>query len=454
MKIPCTLTIAGSDSGGGAGIQADLKTFASLGVHGLSVITALTAQNTLGVHEILEVPTDFVDAQLKAVLSDFEVSWAKTGMLYSPATIRLVRRRAKEHDLKLVVDPVMISTTGHSLLREEASNELKQLVSQAELVTPNIMEAEVLSGVRIRNLKDVERAARKILGLGAKAVLVKGGHLKTKNVVDVLVTRTRIEKIAGPRMPAGGFHGAGCSFSAAITAELAKGKSLIDAAKSAREFIRVAIENSLDVGKGVKPVNPTAKLVIEAEIGKLMREVWAAAKLLESEPSFAELIPEVGVNIAGVIPGAKDRSGSVGLSGRIVKVSGKPRVTGFPEIGGSEHVANLVLAAHRLDPSIRAGINVKFSKDVLRICRKIGLSIGSFERRREPRGVKTMIWGVEEVARKTGRVPRIIYDEGGIGKEPMVRILGSSPLEVAEIAILISKNYKKVLSQQARNSES
>jgi len=210
MKIPCTLTIAGSDSGGGAGIQADLKTFASLGVHGLSVITALTAQNTLGVHEILEVPTDFVDAQLKAVLSDFEVSWAKTGMLYSPATIRLVRRRAKEHDLKLVVDPVMISTTGHSLLREEASNELKQLVSQAELVTPNIMEAEVLSGVRIRNLKDVERAARKILGLGAKAVLVKGGHLKTKNVVDVLVTRTRIEKIAGPRMPAGGFHGAGC----------------------------------------------------------------------------------------------------------------------------------------------------------------------------------------------------------------------------------------------------
>lgn len=446
MKIPRALTIAGSDSGGGAGIQADLKTFASLGVHGLSVITALTAQNTLGVHGVFEVPADFVDEQLRAVLSDFDVVWTKTGMLYSSAIIRLVRRRAKEYNLKLVVDPVMLSTTGHSLLREEASNELKRLVSQAELVTPNIFEAEALSGLRIRNLGDVERAAKEILKLGVKAVLIKGGHLRTRSVVDLLATRTRIEKFVGPRISADGFHGAGCSFSAAITAELAKGKTLLDAVKSAREFIRAAIENPLEVGRGVKPVNQFAKLITEAEIGKLMREVWAAAKLLESEPSFAELIPEVGVNIAGVIPGARDRSGSVGLSGRIVKTAGRPRLTGFPEIGGSEHVSNLVLTAHRLDPSIRAGMNIKFSDDVLKICRQMGLSVGFFDRRREPSGVKTMVWGVEEATRKAGRVPRIIYDRGGIGKEPMVRVLGSSPLEVAEIAILISKKYKKLTS--------
>lgn len=443
MKIPCALTIAGSDSGGGAGVQADLKTFAGLGVHGLSVITALTAQNTLGVQAIFEVPPDFVEAQLESVLSDFDVTWGKTGMLYGPEIVRLVRAAAERHGLRLVVDPVMVSTTGHPLMRRESLGELERLISVAEIVTPNVAEAEVLSGLRIRSVADAEKAAREILRTGVRAVLIKGGHLRTKNAVDVFATRGRTERLVGPRLPARRLHGAGCSLSAAIAAELAKGRELLEAVRSAKDFVRRAIESALEVGRGAAPVNPLAPLLEEAERGRLMEEVWSAAKLLESEPAFAKLIPEVGVNIAAVPAGAKERSHVIGLSGRIVKVSGRPRLTGFPEAGGSEHVANFVLTAHRLDPSIRAGMNVKFSEEIVRACRRMGLEVGSFDRRREPRGVKTMVWGVEEAARKAGRVPRIIFDRGGPGKEPMVRILGSSPLEVAEIAVSIARLLSK-----------
>ncbi len=439
MKVPCALTIAGSDSGGGAGIQADIKTFAALGVHGLCVITAVTAQNTRGVDATFELPPEFVTQQLDTVMRDFDVEWAKTGMLSSAGIIRAVEAGAKRYKLCLVVDPVMVAATGAPLLREDAITALVKLVSRAELVTPNVPEAEKLSNVKIRSTADLRRAARAISKLGPRAVLVKGGHLRGQLVVDVLYSNGKFEEFKGPRLAGGPTHGTGCSFSSAITAELAKGAPLDEAVASARELIDGAIAAKLDVGKGVKPLNQMAALFLSAEKGRALEEVWAASQILANDPRFAKLLPEVGSNIVMAMPGAVRTSDVVGLSGRMVKSGGRARLTGFPEFGGSEHVANVVITAMRHDPKIRAGLNIRYSPEILRACRRLGLTIGTFSRKGGPKGVKTMTWGTERAIKSVGKVPQVIFDLGAPGKEAMLRLLGHSPLEVSELAIRLAR---------------
>jgi len=439
IKLPCALTIAGSDSGGGAGVQSDLKTFAALGVHGLSVITAVTAQNTRGVEGVFDIPPEFVTKQLDAVMRDFKVEWAKTGMLSNSDIIKAVGVGAKRYGIRLVVDPVITSTTGAPLLREGAFESLLKLLSRAELVTPNVPEAERLSGIKIKTLVDVRRAARKISKLGPRVVLIKGGHLRGQEVVDLVYMDGKFSKFKGPRVKGEQTHGTGCSFSAALTAELAKGASIQVAIDRARRFIVSAIEGRLKVGKGTMPVNPMAALFLDAEKGRVTENVWAAAKLLVSDSKFSELLPEVGSNIAMALPGAMRTSDVVGLSGRIVRVEGRPCLTGYPGLGGSEHVANIVLTAMRHDSRIRAALNVKFSEEILRACRKLKLSVVGFDRSSEPRGVKTMVWGTEHAIKKVGMVPDVIFDRGAVGKEAMVRLLGTSATEVAELALSITR---------------
>ncbi|MDI6884691.1 MAG: thiamine-phosphate synthase family protein, partial [Hadesarchaea archaeon] len=196
----------------------------------------------------------------------------------------------------------------------------------------------------------------------------------------------------------------------------------------------------LRVGEGLEPVNQMAALLLSAEKGRSLEEVWQAAKLLVENPKFVELLPEVGSNIVMALPGAEKTSDVVGLSGRIVKSGGRARLTGFPEFGGSEHVANIVLTAMQHDPKIRAGLNIRYSPDVLRACRNLGLTIGTFERSREPRGVKTMVWGTEQAIKRAGKVPQVIFDRGAPGKEAMMRLLGRSPLEVAELALQLARS--------------
>ena len=440
MKLPCALTIAGSDSGGGAGIQADLKTFAALGVHGLCVLTAVTAQNTRGVRSVFELPPAFVREQLDAVMEDFDVGWAKTGMLCNSAIIDAVRGGVQRYGLRVIVDPLMRAATGARLLREDAVDSLLELLAHAEVVTPNVPEAEKLSGVRIRSSEEMRKAARRIGKLGPKAVLIKGGHFEGRAVVDLLYASKEFTEFKGPRLPSGPTHGKGCSFSAAITAELAKGKRLREAIGKAREFIARAIEKRLEVGRGIKPVNPMASLLIDAEKGRAFEQVWEAARLLEAEPEFVRVLPEVGTNVVMALPGAKKNSEVIGLSERIFKESGHPRLTGFPTLGGSEHVANLVLTAMRHDPNTRAALNIRFSDAILRACKKLGLSTSWFDRSKEPKDVKTMVWGTERAIKKAGRMPRVIFDRGAPGKEPMIRLLGSSPIEVAELALRIARS--------------
>jgi hydroxymethylpyrimidine/phosphomethylpyrimidine kinase len=256
MRI--ALTIAGSDSGGGAGIQADLKTFAACGVYGTSALTAVTAQNTLGVTSWEAVATELVIAQIEAVGDDLPPAAVKTGMLATAAIVEAVAATIAELDLpNLVVDPVMIAKGGDRLLREDAVAAIKaELLRLAEVVTPNVPEAEVLIGAPIRSLDDMRAAARRIRTLGPRVVVVKGGHLPIDDVViDVVCTPDAEFDLTGPRLETRHTHGTGCTFAAAIAAHLALGRPIEEALRLARAYVEGAIRHAPALGAGHGPLN-------------------------------------------------------------------------------------------------------------------------------------------------------------------------------------------------------
>jgi hydroxymethylpyrimidine/phosphomethylpyrimidine kinase len=250
------LTIAGSDSGGGAGIQADLKTFAALGVYGTSAITALTAQNTQGVTAVHVVPAEFVTSQIEAVAGDIGCDAVKTGMLATAAIVEVVSAAVEALELpNLVVDPVMIAKGGDRLLDVDAVHAVKAtLLRLARVVTPNIPEAEVLAARSIASLDDMRRAAHAILDLGPKAVIVKGGHLSGENAVDMLVHGGGELQLSAPRLDVRHTHGTGCTFAAAIAARLARGDGLDEAAQAAKEYVTGAMRYGIAVGQGHQPL--------------------------------------------------------------------------------------------------------------------------------------------------------------------------------------------------------
>ena len=250
-KIAKVLTIAGSDSGGGAGIQGDLKTITALGCYGMSAITALTAQNTLGVRGILPVDPRFVALQIETVLSDIGADAVKTGMLANAGIISVVARALRKHRVKrVVVDPVMVSKSGHALLDPGAEKALiRRLLPLALLVTPNLAEASRLTGFPVASLDEMKRAARAIQKLGAKNVLVKGGHLAGAPV-DVLLSRRKTIEIRGERIRTRCDHGTGCALASAIAALLAQGHDLVESVRGAKAFVADAMRRGLRVGKG------------------------------------------------------------------------------------------------------------------------------------------------------------------------------------------------------------
>lgn len=261
MKLPVAMTVAGSDSGGGAGIQADLKTFAALGVHGTSAITAITAQNTVGVTDVLELPPQLVVAQIDAIVDDIGVAAAKTGMLSSSDIIEAVAGAIARHGISLlVVDPVMVAKGGARLLRDNAVGALREsLLPLAAVITPNLPEAEVLLGRPIGTLDERRDAAQELVRMGARAAVVKGGHAEG-DAVDVYADADQLFELSAARIDTVNTHGSGCAFSAAIASYLAMGLSTADSVRRAKAFISSAIEFAIEVGKGHGPVNPMFEL--------------------------------------------------------------------------------------------------------------------------------------------------------------------------------------------------
>jgi hydroxymethylpyrimidine/phosphomethylpyrimidine kinase len=259
MSVPIALTIAGSDSGGGAGIQADLKTFAALGVYGASVLTALTAQNTTGVSAIHEVPAEFIAAQMDAVFSDLDVGAVKIGMLGSAAAIAAVEAGLRRHRARnVVLDTVMAASSGAKLLADDAVDHLRALMAQARLVTPNLPEAAALTGVtQARDEDEMYVQAHKLLTLGAGAVLIKGGHGGGSESVDILVEGTSRTRFALSRIATQNTHGTGCTLASAIAAGLAKKLPLVEAVRQAKSFVAGALETAdrLKIGSGPGPLH-------------------------------------------------------------------------------------------------------------------------------------------------------------------------------------------------------
>ncbi|MCH9010760.1 MAG: bifunctional hydroxymethylpyrimidine kinase/phosphomethylpyrimidine kinase [Chloroflexi bacterium] len=260
-STPRALTIAGSDSGAGAGIQADLKTFAAHGVYGTCAITAVTAQNTLKVDEVLELPTSLIESQIDAVVLDIGVDVVKTGMLSSSAIIEVVAAKVKEHNLRrLVVDPVMVAKGGDRLLQETAVDTMREvLLPLATVITPNAPEAGVLVGKKIETLDDARSAARELVLMGAKAAIVKGGHLPGPPT-DILYDGTEFRAFTSQRIEGTSTHGTGCTFASAIAAGLARGMALEYAVGGAKEYVTEAIKAAFPMGGGHGPLNHFYKL--------------------------------------------------------------------------------------------------------------------------------------------------------------------------------------------------
>lgn len=270
-KMKKVLTIAGSDSGGGAGIQADLKTFSALGVFGMSAITALTAQNTIGVQGIYEINPSFVEKQIDSVMSDIGADAWKTGMLANAEIIQIVADRARKYNVGfLVIDPVMIAKSGDPLLKPEANNTLiSELIPLAYVLTPNHYEAQAIADIDINSLADAREAAKKIHKMGPQNVVIKGGHLPDpENAIDLLYDGNKFIEFHAPRIETKNTHGTGCTFASAIAAELAKGKKIKKAVHIAKAYLTAAIQkaDSLNIGHGYGPTNHSQDFNVEVDV--------------------------------------------------------------------------------------------------------------------------------------------------------------------------------------------
>lgn len=437
MKVPCALTIAGSDSGGGAGIEADLKTFSALNVFGTCAITAITAQNTRKVYEILPLPPQMVKQQINAVLEDIPIKFAKTGMLYSKEIMETVVECIKSYNLEVVVDPVFRAGSGDLLIRESDKKFLiEAVVPKAMVLTPNRYEAEDMAGKKIKNVEDMKEAAKQIAELGVKAVVVKGGHLPEKNVADILYCDGEFKTFTKPRIKTNP-HGGGCVFSAAITAYLAKGHEVTQAVTLAEQFIQDAVAFGLKVGKGREPVNPLAHLFNEAEKYHVVQNVSTAAQMIEEHKEVVPFIPEVGMQVAMALPYASSKWHVAAIKGRIVRFGETAKAVGYVEFGASEHISRIILTALKHDAKMRAALNLRYDSSLVNAFKHVGCRVSSFDRKLEPHEIKavegsTLSWGIEEAIKAEGVVPDVVYDLGDVGKEPMIRVLGFSAVNVVE----------------------
>jgi hydroxymethylpyrimidine/phosphomethylpyrimidine kinase len=443
--IPRVLSIAGSDPDGGAGIQADLKTFSALNVYGMTVITSITVQNTMELKEIHDVPVGMIRAQIEALTKDIGIDAVKTGMLHTREIVEAVSEEIGRQNYPLVIDPVMATKSGASLLEEDAKSAMiKSLFPLATIVTPNSVEAEMISRIKIESVEDAKDAAKKIADLGVKAVLIKGGHaFSDKEAMDLLYLNGKFKVFGAKRIKTKTTHGAGCSFAAAIVAELAKGRNVVDAVEKAKDLITRAIRFGFNIGRGFGPVNPMAHLYNEAERYQVIENIKEAVAILEAHKEFSELIPETQANIVMALPFADSIMDVAAIPGRLVKIGKNVKASSCPEFGASSHMARTVLTVIRYDGSIRAALNIKYSKRIIEACKDIGWIISFYDRRKEPHNVKeaegmSISWGIEHAIKKIGKVPNVIYHKGDWGKEPMITLLGKNAVEVAKMAIEIS----------------
>ncbi|MFO7817535.1 MAG: bifunctional hydroxymethylpyrimidine kinase/phosphomethylpyrimidine kinase [Desulfovibrionales bacterium] len=446
--FPCILTIAGSDSGGGAGIQADLKTITVLGGYGLSVLTALTAQNTLGVQGIHPAPAVFVRQQMDSVITDFPVRAAKTGMLFSEEIIKAVSRGLEGVSFPVVVDPVCVSQSGDRLLEDGAVKAFKEeMIPKADVLTPNRPEAELLTGLKISNAEEISRAAEILLDMGARAVLLKGGHFESERMCDWLFVPDKkpvcLEK---EKIFTGNTHGTGCTLSAALATYLGRGINIQNAVIRAKDFVHMSLRASFPLGSGQGPVNHLAFQLNSRECSGIIKKLENARDDLCQNTKISKLVPEVGMNLAHALPFPETFEHVAAFDGRIRRTKSGRLLFGCPSFGSSTHMAKVLLSARKLNVKINCVANIRFNTDILEAVERLNLVTAWFDRAQEPQEIKnregsTLEWGTLEALKnhQSPELVRVIADRGEAGKEPMLRILGEDTLEVIEILRAIAE---------------
>lgn len=426
---PVTLTIAGSDSGGGAGIQADLKSMEAAGTFGTSVLTAVTAQNTRGVDTSEVLPEPIIQAQLEAVLNDFDVQAAKTGMLATAPVINLVTEYARTFDGPLVVDPVMVAATGDRLLDPEGEQAYSNLLQHAALVTPNTDEAAVLTDIDVTDRDSAIDAGETLLDMGADAALLKGGHIPGDHVTDVLVLPNDVETFSHQRIDTEATHGSGCTLASTITSHLAQGDPIHDAVDRSVAFMERAVRYHLNVGEGPGAVHHLAALRNDAARNQTVETLHTILQQFETE-NVRSLVPEVGMNIIGATPYAEAPSETAAVEGRITRTMTGIQPSRGIRFGASSHLARFLLAARELRPRLQYAVNCRFNDTIEPAFYELDATIREFRRQNEPTPEiegETMTWAARQVLDSDAEPPVVIFDRGDVGKEPMTRIVSTNP---------------------------
>jgi len=432
------LSIAGSDPSSGAGIQGDMKTFSSFGLDGLSVVTAITSQNTSRFFDVEPVSQLLVKSQIRSILEDFHINAIKIGMVYDKQTIRVIHSELKKVKIPIILDPIFKSTTGGILQTESAFSDFKKfLIPLCHITTPNMIEAEKISGIKIKSLKDMKNAAIKIQKMGAKNVVIKGGHFfKGGKVTDVLLEDKKFRIFSHTRLKFES-HGGGCTFSAALCANIARGKKLSDAVDSARLFTVESIRNATKTGRGLAIIKASDGDQIQVQLSKAISEFCAI-------DSIIEYIPECQTNFVYSVQNATTLKDVMGLEGRIVKTGKSVTVAGHLKYGGSKHVASAVLEMSRKFPPTRSSLNIKYDENIIKKAISAGFKVSSYDRSKEPREIRekegsTMSWGIKEAITNLKTSPDIIYHKGGFGKEAMILVFGKNPSDVLRKILKISR---------------
>ncbi|WP_297065626.1 bifunctional hydroxymethylpyrimidine kinase/phosphomethylpyrimidine kinase [Thermococcus sp.] len=421
------LIIAGLDTGGGAGLNADIETVSALGEHPLPVLTTVTYQNPSEVKGYHTLPPEVVREQIRAVKGHLEIRAVKIGMVGSGEIAEAVTQETE--GLTRVLDPVMESSTGAKLV--DSVESVKALIP-GSIVTPNVPEAEALSGLKISSVDDMKKASKTIAKeLGAEAVIVKGGHL---SYTDVLYWKGKFYEFPGERVE-GFTHGTGCAFSSALATFLAKGLELPEAVKGAKRFV----EGSIRFSKvEARAVNPLWELERDAYRWRAKEELEKAVEgLVELGERINPLIPEVGTNFAL----ATTFNEVFAVKGRIVRYGNTIKPVGPVELGASDHLKRALLKMREFYPEVRAVLNLRYSEELVEKAKRLGLVVSFYDRGEEPEEVKraekgTMEWGIESAVKRAGKRPDLIYHLGDWGKEPMVLIFGRNAREVVKRVML------------------
>ena len=424
------LSIGGSDPSSGAGIQSDVKTFDSLNAHGLTVITAITGQNTSSFGMIEPVSQKILKNQLDSVISDFKIDGIKIGMVYNSELIKTIYRELKNMEIPIILDPIIKSTTGGLLIEKIAIKDFKKfLIPLATVITPNKFEAEYLSEIKIDSKKSLQKAAQKIQNMGAKNIVITGLETKNGQISDFILERKSQYTISGKKIPKIN-HGSGCNYSSSLLFSLVNGTSLKEAVKFSKQFTYNSIKNAKNIGYGINITQIKNKDTIHTEL------IHAINKFVEIKNIYKS-IPECQTNFVFSKKDPKSIKDILGVLGRIVKTGNTVTVAGDLSYGGSKHVATALITMNKKFPDVRSAINLKYNKETISKLRKERLLVSRYDRNAEPKNVKTkegssIEWGIKYAIKNLKEPPDVIYHKGDFGKEPMIIIFAKTPALIIE----------------------